>query len=49
MRLVSDQSEEDMRRRETREGLNRPLRELTANLLRIALAMLDAKPVGRWS
>ena len=35
MRLVSDQSEADMRRRETREALVWPLRDLTANLLRI--------------
>jgi hypothetical protein len=36
MRLVSDQSAADLRRRETREALVWPLRELTANLLRIA-------------
>jgi hypothetical protein len=36
VRIVSDQSEEDMRRRDTRGGLVWPLRELTANLLRIA-------------
>jgi hypothetical protein len=35
MRIVSNQSEEDMRRRETHEALVWPLRELTANLLRI--------------
>jgi hypothetical protein len=34
--VVSSQSEEDMERRDTRNGLVWPLRELTANLLRIA-------------
>ena len=35
MRIVSDQSEEDMQRRKTREALVWPLRELVANILRI--------------
>jgi hypothetical protein len=36
MRVVSAQSEADIRRRKAREALTWPLRELTANLLRIA-------------
>ena len=36
VRLVSNQSDDDMRRREARDALVWPLRELTANLLRIA-------------
>jgi hypothetical protein len=36
MRVVSEQSAADIRRRKTREALTWPLRELTANLLRIA-------------
>jgi hypothetical protein len=35
MRVISSQSEAEIRRRETRERLTYPLRELTANLLRI--------------
>jgi hypothetical protein len=35
VRIVSDQSEDDIRRRETRDGLVWPLRELAANILRI--------------
>jgi hypothetical protein len=36
MRVVSSQSEADIRRKETRDDLRWALRELTANLLRIA-------------
>jgi hypothetical protein len=35
VRIVSDQSEDDIRRRDTRRGLVWPLRELAANILRI--------------
>jgi hypothetical protein len=34
MRLVSDQSDEDIRKRKSRDALEGPLRELAANLLR---------------
>jgi hypothetical protein len=36
VRVVSNQSDEETRRRETRDGLTWPLRELTAKLMRIA-------------